>query len=217
MTKFPQEQFESIRREYGKTGLAEDTMCTNPIDQFHAWFIEAKQTEPHDPTAMVLSTVDADGVPDSRVVLLKGLNETGFVFYTHYQSAKAVQLKKNPYAALNFYWPQLARQVRIRGLISKTSRRQSDEYFSSRPFLSQVAAMTAIQSTEIPDRTSLEEAFQQRLALSEHEKLIRSEHWGGYRLMPDAVEFWQGRDNRLHDRIVYTRKNQSWQKSRLAP
>lgn len=215
MIKLIPQLFESIRREYGSQDLNEAAMHENPIEQFNVWFAEAKQAEPHDPTAMVLSTVDAAGMPDSRVVLLKGLDGRGFVFYTHYSSVKGIQLAHSPHAALNFYWPHLARQVRVRGWIEKTSSDQSDEYFLSRPILSQCAAMAATQSREIPDRASLERAFHDLLTLEISP--ARPRDWGGYRLEPRTIEFWQGRDNRLHDRIVYRRIEQDWQIVRLAP
>lgn len=217
MTKSTQQQFASIRREYGCSNLNEQEMHGNPIEQFNAWFEEARQTEPHDPTAMVLSTVDAAGMPDSRVVLLKGLDAEGFVFYTHYGSAKGMQLLHNPHAALNFYWPHLAKQVRIRGVVDKTSAFQSDEYFSSRPFLSQVAAMAARQSQEIPDRDYLSHAFDHLLKQYAQQPPSRPLDWGGYCLKPDRFEFWQGRDNRLHDRIMYTKIEKDWHIARLAP
>lgn len=217
MTKLTPQQFESIRREYGSTGLLEQDIQSNPLEQFNIWFDEARQTEPHDPTAMVLSTVDEAGIPDSRVVLLKGLDENGFVFYTHYGSAKAIQLSYNPHAALNFYWPHVARQVRVRGLIVKISSRQSDTYFLSRPFLSQIAAMAAVQSQKIPDRAYLERAFQHFLTLYQEQTPSRPEDWGGYCLEPQMIEFWQGRDNRLHDRILYTKIEEHWHIDRMAP
>lgn len=205
-----------IRRDYGDLRLNENELQACPIAQFQLWFSEILQTEIHDPTAMVLSTVDAQGCPDSRVVLLKGIDEGSFVFYTNYNSEKSKQIRIHPAVALNFYWPSMARQVRIRGAIQVTSPRQSDDYFASRPTASQWSALISPQSAEISSRAELERAFE---AL--HEKnaqpIIRPEHWGGYDVTPHAFEFWQGRDNRLHDRIQYTRQANTWTRKRLAP
>ena len=166
---------------------------------------------------MVLSTVDEKSCPDSRVVLLKGLEEGNFIFYTNYQSAKSMQIQNNPYAALNFYWPQMARQVRIRGRVKKVSTKQSDEYFSSRPIKSQLSAIVSPQSQEIMDRASLEHALNDLIQQHGQELVVRPNHWGGYMVIPEEIEFWQGRDNRLHDRIQYCRQEGAWIRRRLAP
>lgn len=212
-------QFRSIadiRRDYGELTLDEQAIHVNPIEQFKIWFNEVLAEEPHDPTAMVLSTIDEQGFPDSRVVLLKGLEENNFVFYTNYQSAKGQQLAKNPHASLNFYWPHMARQVRIRGMVEKLSAERSDSYFYSRPVFSQLGAIASPQSQVIQNRAYLDEALQQLLA-EKPEHIQRPAHWGGYCLIPHAIEFWQGRDNRLHDRIAYCRQNNGWTHTRLAP
>lgn len=206
-----------IRRDYGDLSLSEEQAQANPFAQFKMWFEDVLKTEKNDPTAMVLSTVDEAGLPDSRVVLLKGVEEDAFVFYTNYESNKALQLKNHPYAALNFYWPEMARQVRIRGSVKKTTQTQSDAYFASRPALSQLSAMASPQSREIADRQILEDAFNQLLLQCAQTPLVRPANWGGYRVMPEEVEFWQGRDNRLHDRIHYAKKNDAWFIRRLAP
>lgn len=206
-----------IRRDYGELSLHEENIDSDPIVQFKHWFEEVLKNEQHDPTAMVLSTVDNKGNPDSRVVLLKGLDAGTFVFYTNYQSNKALQLKQHPYAALNFYWPHMARQVRIRGRVEKTSQEQSDAYFSSRPVNSQLGAIASPQSKEIKNRSMLEQALNQLIAEHGQELVVRPEHWGGYKIIPDEIEFWQGRDNRLHDRIHYYRHNEQWMYHRLAP
>lgn len=212
-------QFRSIadiRRDYGELTLDEQTIHDNPIEQFKLWFDEVLAVEPHDPTAMVLSTIDEQGFPDSRVVLLKGLEDDNFVFYTNYHSSKGLQLAKNPQAALNFYWPHMARQVRIRGLVEQLSPQHSDEYFASRPPLSQLSAIVSPQSQIIKNRAVLEEALE-HLTSDKPQTISRPAHWGGYRLLPQTIEFWQGRDNRLHDRVAYCRQNNVWSHARLAP
>lgn len=206
-----------IRREYGDLRLDEDNLLANPFEQFKQWFKEILVTERNDPTAVVLSTVDEQGWPDSRVVLLKGLEEETFIFYTNYESAKAKQLQHTPYAALNFYWPQMARQVRVRGRVNKVPSETSDAYFASRPHESQLSALASPQSQEIANRKILDEAFNKLLAAHKDAVLIRPQHWGGYCVHPDEIEFWQGRDNRLHDRIQYVKQAGRWHWRRLAP
>lgn len=206
-----------IRRDYGDLELKEDSMATDPIAQFELWFEEVLKNETHDPTAMLLSTVDELGLPDARVVLLKGFDEGDFVFYTNYESAKAQQLAHKPYAALTFYWPHMARQVRVRGKVEKVSRQLSDAYFSSRPIASQHSAIVSPQSQEIKDRACLEEALNQLIQTHGQELVVRPKNWGGYRVIPNEIEFWQGRDSRLHDRIQYYQKDGKWQHRRLAP
>ena len=206
-----------IRREYGDLSLSEEEAADSPILQFERWFAEVIKTEKSDPTAMVLSTVDDRGHPDSRVVLLKEIDDSSFVFYTNYESAKAIQITMNPYVALNFYWPDMARQVRIRGRVKRTSTIQSDLYFSSRPKTSQLSAISSPQSREVSDRAELEQRLNELIAKHQQEPIVRPAHWGGYEVCPDEIEFWQGRDNRLHDRIHYFRKDGTWVHRRLAP
>jgi pyridoxamine 5'-phosphate oxidase len=206
-----------IRREYGQLCLSEETAKDCPIQQFEIWFAEVVMKEKSDPTAMVLSTVDAEGHPDSRVVLLKGIHDGAFVFYTNYQSTKAEQLREQPYVALNFYWPELSRQVRVRGGVRLTSKEQSDDYFASRPLLSQIGAVSSPQSTEIKGRSELEERFNALIEQHQQLPVVRPDHWGGYAVFPEQIEFWQGRDNRMHDRIVYTQQQKKWVRRRLAP
>nr|HEN5517110.1 pyridoxamine 5'-phosphate oxidase [Legionella pneumophila] len=215
MSKF--RSLADIRRDYGELQLSEESAEYDPISQFKLWFDDVLLNEKNDPTAMVLSTVDEKGYPDSRVVLLKGLENGNFIFYTNYQSAKAMQIQKNPYAALNFYWPQMARQVRVRGRVKKISSEQSDAYFSSRPLKSQFSAIVSPQSQEILDRISLEDALNQLIEEYGQKPVVRPENWGGYMIIPDEIEFWQGRDNRLHDRIHYYRHGHEWTHRRLAP
>lgn len=206
-----------IRREYGQLSLSEEDAKDCPIEQFEAWFADVVKTEKSDPTAMVLSTVDVSGHPDSRVVLLKGVFHGSFVFYTNYQSAKAQQICEQPYVALNFYWPETARQVRIRGRAQRTSMAQSDRYFASRPLLSQISAIASRQSSEIVGRQVLEQRFNALIAQYQNQPVVRPDHWGGYTVIPQQMEFWQGRDNRLHDRIQYIKQQNQWICRRLAP
>lgn len=206
-----------IRREYGDLNLSDESLPDDPIIQFQHWFEDVLKNEKNDPTAMVFSTVDKKGHPDSRVVLLKGLNEGHFIFYTNYTSTKAKQIKSNPYGALNFYWPQMARQVRIRGQVKKIDKQLSDTYFSSRPIKSQLSAIISPQSKEIKDRKFLEDALNDLIHKYGQAPILRPIHWGGYKIIPEEIEFWQGRDNRLHDRILYYRKEDQWMHHRLAP
>lgn len=206
-----------IRREYGDLELTEDRLEANPMDQFKLWFEATRISEKSDPTAMVLSTVDEKGWPDSRVVLLKGIEKDAFVFYTNYDSNKSIQLQHTPYAALNFYWPQMARQVRIRGRVKRTAESHSDLYFSQRPIESQLSAMASHQSQPLANRQELEDAFNKLVNEYRHKPVIRPCNWGGYYVIPDEMEFWQGRDSRLHDRFHYFRQNGNWIGRRLAP
>lgn len=206
-----------IRREYGNLELTDDAKIQNPFLLFQYWFEEALNTEKHDPTAMVLSTVDKKNHPDSRVVLLKGLDNEAFVFYTNYDSNKGMQLNERPYAALNFYWPNTARQIRIRGNVKQTTATQSDDYFLSRPRLSQISAIASKQSRPIDTRDQLEQALNQQLEKHSEKPIVRPVNWGGYYVIPEEMEFWQGRDNRLHDRIQYVRQNNVWHSQRLFP
>lgn len=205
-----------IRREYGDLSLNDSDVLASPIAQFQRWFSDILLVEQFDPTAMVLSTVDAQGQPDSRVVLLKGIENDAFLFYTNYNSTKAQQINTHQTVALNFYWPSMARQIRVRGKIKKTSEKQSDDYFSSRPLTSQWSALISPQSSEVSNRESLEKALED-LRKRNVQPIIRPQHWGGYAVFPFEMEFWQGRDNRLHDRIQYVLHNKSWKHHRLAP
>ncbi len=211
-------KFEMIRREYGELSLCETKLPESPLTQFTLWFGEELKTENSDPSAMVLSTIDEDNLPDSRVVLLKGLYNGNFIFYTNYSSEKAIQLAHKNYAALNFYWPEKCRQVRLRGKVKPTSKAMSDSYFGTRPKASQAAAIISPQSTVLVAREELELAFNELLARSQQlSKFPRPLNWGGYQVIPGEVEFWQGRNNRLHDRIKYIRKGRKWIHFRLAP
>lgn len=207
----------SNRREYGQISLKEENMAESPLVQFEQWFDEATLSETLDPTAMTLSTVDHNGRPDSRVVLLKGIENNAFVFYTNYKSVKSIQLEAHAYAALNFYWPTLVRQVRVRGSVVRVSESVSDAYFASRPKKSQCSAIASHQSQVIMDRDVLETEVDQLMQLHACEVIKRPAYWGGFAVSIDEIEFWQGRDSRLHDRILYVRDDKLWKKSRLAP
>jgi pyridoxamine 5'-phosphate oxidase len=198
-------------------GLDEKTIDRDPIKQFQTWLNEAFAAKLPLAEAMTLATATPDGKPSARMVLLKQVDQDGFVFYTNYNSAKAQQLDANPYAALVFYWPQLDRQVRVEGSVITTSAEESREYFATRPRESQIGAWASTQSEEIENR----EVLEQRAAELEKQYCDREidcpEHWGGYRLKPQRIEFWKSRIGRLHDRILYQREGDSWTISRLAP
>jgi pyridoxamine 5'-phosphate oxidase len=204
-----------IRREYGQLTLDEKDTHACPFLQFEHWFSDARLHEHDDPTAMVLSTVDEHGYPDARVVLLKDISDGAFVFYTNYNSTKSLEIQCMPYVALTFYWPKMARQVRVRGRVDRVSNEMSDAYFASRPLTSQLSAIASPQSMVIPDRNVLEEKLLQ--LTKQHRVFPRPPHWGGYAVFPSIIEFWQGRDSRLHDRIQYIYQHNEWIKQRLAP
>lgn len=205
------------RREYGNAMLDENQAGSDPFILFNIWFEAVLASEKNDPTAMVLSTVDKDGKPDSRVVLLKGLEDNRFIFYTNYNSNKGLQFSHTPWAALNFYWPEMSRQVRIRGRVMRTDTQQSDAYFAERPRASQLSAIASPQSQPIASRQILDDTLQELITVYQQKPLPRPDNWGGYCVIPDEMEFWQGRDNRLHDRLHYQKKDGQWQVVRLAP
>lgn len=205
-----------MRNEYMRASLDEADAAADPFTQFQRWFDEAVRAELPTPNAMTLATVAADGAPGARIVLLKGADPQGFVFYTNYQSRKGQELAANPRAVLVFHWIELEREVRIEGVVGKTGAAESDAYFSSRPLGSRHAAIASPQSTVVASRAALEARFAE-VAKSQGDQPVRPAHWGGYRLNPNLVEFWQGRRNRLHDRLLYTRSNERWSISRLAP
>jgi pyridoxamine 5'-phosphate oxidase len=206
-----------IRIDYTLKSLDEKDVKLSPIDQFKIWVEEAHQSKVHEWNAMNLSTVRQDGRPNSRIVLLKEV-DTGLVFFTNYNSAKGKELENNPFAAITFFWPVLERQVRFMGKVEKINQEESDAYFFSRPFASQIGALASPQSQVIPNRTFLEEKEAELLKKIDETTIKRPEHWGGYRLIPEEVEFWQGRSSRLHDRIQYLKDSEdSWKIKRLAP
>ena len=207
----------SIRKEYALTQLNESEVSENPITQFGIWFDDALKGEISESNAMVLATATPDGRPSARVVLLKGFDENGFSFFTNYQSRKATQLEQNSYAAIVFYWPELERQIRIEGKIGRVSDQESDDYFNTRPEGSKIGAWTSPQSRVIPGRNFLESIKTIIESLFTGKTISRPANWGGYCLTPYLLEFWQGRPNRLHDRIQYTLTKNKWVIERLAP
>ncbi|HEX5108457.1 MAG TPA: pyridoxamine 5'-phosphate oxidase [Vicinamibacterales bacterium] len=205
----------NIRREYRGQPLRESDAATNPFEQFNRWFAEVRDLEA-DPTAMVLATATRDGRPSARMVLLKGVDERGFVFYTNYRSRKGREIGETRRASLLFYWPSLERQVRIEGVVDAVSDAESDAYFASRPVESRWSVHASPQSDVIESREQLESAAEEaRQRYGEH--VPRPSWWGGYRVVPDHFEFWQGRPNRLHDRLRYVKSASGWTRERLAP
>lgn len=208
-----------MRRDYTRDGLAEAQAPSEPFVLFHQWFAEAVKTEqpPVEANAMTLATVDADGRPHCRVLLLKGLDEQGFTFFSNYDSAKGMQLLYNPYGAMTFFWPALERQVRIEGKVVKVSPQESDAYYQVRPLGSRLGAWASPQSQVIADRAELEALLKDTEQRFSDSQPHCPEHWGGYRLLPDRIEFWQGRPSRLHDRLNYRLVDGHWVRERLAP
>ena len=206
-----------MRREYAREGLAEADVDADPVVQFGRWFEQAEQGGLLEPHAMTLATATPDGRPSARMVLLRGFDERGFCFYTNYQSRKGDELAANPRAALVFWWDKLERQVRIEGRVERTSRAESEAYFSSRPPGSQLSAAASPQSRVIDGRATLERRVTELATWQRDGQVPLPEFWGGYRLAHEVVEFWQGRPNRLHDRLRYRRAGSGWKLERLAP
>lgn len=211
------ENIQNLRQDYRAAELSEADIDKNPIAQFAKWFKDALDAKLYEPNVMTLATADLSGKPSSRILLLKGFDEDGFVFFTNYNSKKGKDLQENPQAAMQFFWPELERQVRIEGIVTKASAEASTAYFHSRPKGSQIGASASPQSTVIPDREILEERVKELTATYLEAEVPRPEHWGGYVLKPAHIEFWQGRPSRLHDRITYTSVNGVWTINRLAP
>jgi pyridoxamine 5'-phosphate oxidase len=206
-----------LRREYASRALTEGEAHDDPIQQFSLWFGEALKSELLDTNAMTLATASRDGGPSARIVLLKGFDEAGFVFFTNYESAKARDLDDNPRACLLLFWAALERQVRVTGRVAKTSAQESETYFQSRPFESQIGAWASAQSRAVHDRAALEARYAELAAKYAAGAVPLPPFWGGYRVAPETIEFWQGRKSRLHDRLLYTKRGSTWSRSRLAP
>jgi pyridoxamine 5'-phosphate oxidase len=207
-----------LRKDYTIGGLVETDVDPDPLRQFALWFEQARTVTGHEPNAMTVATAGADSTPTARMVLLKGFDERGFVFYTNYESAKGRDLDENPRAALLFYWPELERQVRISGDVERVSREESERYFHSRPRGSQIGAAVSKQSSVIPSREYLEEAVSRFELEYDGADIPLPDSWGGYRVRPRWIEFWQGRPNRLHDRLRYERDAEgAWNIVRLSP
>ena len=211
------EALQNLRQEYRSSELLQQDVDQNPIQQFKRWFTDALNAQLYEPNVMTLATADPYGKPSARIVLLKGFDENGFHFYTNYDSKKGHDLKQNPQAALVFFWPELERQVRIEGMVSKLDPQISTDYFHSRPKASQVGAAASPQSQVIESREALEQQVIELKKQYEDLEVPRPEHWGGYLVEPQRVEFWQGRPSRLHDRICYDLVDGVWIISRLAP
>lgn len=206
-----------LRREYAREELLEENVDRDPIKQFSVWFEQALNSRVAEPNAMSLATATPKGNPSVRIVLLKGFDEKGFRFFTNYESRKGRELSENPQAALCFFWPELERQVRIEGAVSKISRDESVAYFNQRPRLSRLGALASNQSRTVASREELEDRFKELQKTYENSSIPTPEYWGGFCLEPSAIEFWQGREGRLHDRLLYERKSGAWKLMRLAP
>lgn len=206
-----------LRKNYALAGLSESDLAADPFTQFRQWFDEAQNAGVIEPNAMTVATVNPAGEPSARTLLLKGVDDSGFTFFTNYDSAKGGDLAQNPAVSMVFPWLALERQVLVRGTVTKVSREETESYFKSRPHGSQLGAWASEQSRPVPDRATLEGRLAAATERFKTEPLTAPPHWGGYRVDPTYVEFWQGRPNRLHDRLVYRRRSTGWIVERLAP
>jgi len=206
-----------IRTNYQKSELTEDSINFNPFDQLNTWLNDAISQKIYDPTAMVLSTIDSNGYPESRVVLLKELSNEGLVFFTNYNSKKSRQINENKHVSVVFFWAETERQVRIKGTVDMISEAESLTYFLSRPIDSQLGAWSSPQSEIIESRQVLDDNYARYKQYFETHPMTKPPHWGGFLIRPDYFEFWQGRSNRLHDRIEFTKLEDAWKIHRLAP
>jgi pyridoxamine 5'-phosphate oxidase len=207
----------NLRREWSSRKLDESNVNSNPVGQFSEWMQEAIEVELLDPNAMTLATADKNGIPSARIVLLKSIDEKGLVFFTNYESKKGKDLSENPKVSAVFFWRELERQVRVAGSVEKISKKESEEYFKSRPYESQIGAWASNQSSEVKSRKLLENKFTELREKYPENKVPLPDFWGGFRIIPDYFEFWQGRPNRLHDRIAYLKEKNKWRIARLAP
>lgn len=206
----------SLRRDYARESLSERDVAADPIAQFEKWFSQAQGAGSIEPNAMTLATSTPDGHPSARIVLLKSVDATGFVFYTDYRSRKGAELESNPHVSLCFWWGELQRQVRVTGTVARASREESEAYYRTRPHGSRIGAWASHQSAPLASREPLEREVK-RLEQQFPDDVPLPPHWGGYRVTPETIEFWQGRPSRLHDRIVYTRSGNAWTIGRLSP
>ncbi|HYW31216.1 MAG TPA: pyridoxamine 5'-phosphate oxidase [Gemmatimonas sp.] len=206
-----------IRTDYARAALGESDVDTDPIVQFQKWFDEAVNAQVHEPNAMCLATATPDAYPSARMVLLKGMDARGFVFYTDYRSRKGTELADNPHASLCFFWGELERQVRVAGSVQRVSRAESSAYFQSRPAESRIGAWTSHQSSVLTSRDALEQEQSEVRTRFADGEIPLPEHWGGFRVVPDEIEFWQGRPSRLHDRIRFVLRGGAWVRERLSP
>lgn len=211
------EYINKLRHDFMKMSLEENNCAVDAISQFEAWFKQAVDGKANEPNAFVLSTVGNDNRPSARILLLRDFDESGFVFYTNYNSRKSRDIEQNPFASMTFFWPELERQVRVEGKLMKQSAAASDLYFNARPRTSQLGAWASPQSDSLPSRSVLDTALAEMEKRFEGKPVPRPEWWGGFVLQPDKIEFWQGRPSRLHDRLLYERAGFEWKISRLAP
>ena len=219
--KIDKDYIESLREDYSKGVLEEHQVLTDPMKQFERWFSEAIAAQLPEPNAMTIATASSKGVPSARTVLMKGLDDRGFIFYTNYESKKGRELIENNHASLLFFWPELARQVRVDGIAQKLSKNESQDYFNNRPHGSKLGAMSSNQSSVIENRAVIEDKYAELESIHEGQEFIEvPDFWGGFLIAPYRIEFWQGRSNRLHDRLQYSLEKEEprvWKIERLAP